>query len=304
LSESARDLLYEEEDFGESQPFTRGNLDRFLRSVRSFPKTTEEIRNFTLAKITREENDDIVIVVSLRAARQRDAWGHLHEVQSPHLLSQSIHSGSHWISTPTSLSKMPWQFLSVPSVGATTLEIEEPIDEKLNDPKLNEEESEFSVASAALMLISDTAKTVRDQNPWSLLTWGTALTGLSYAFGGLTGQLGAAVALAAGFSILKMIEDLKAGRFAPAAWRIAQFPLWMVFISLGAIADKGFFPDTVAHYSPFRELMLVFVMGACFLGSVYAALRLVGLGDRVAIFLVKLKRLIKEELLTENEPAG
>jgi hypothetical protein len=263
-------------------------LYRFVRNVRTFPKTAAEIRDFSYAKLTRED-EEFIVVFSLRtnvqAPSQGLVFGGWYEGDRP-LFSQSVHidwaQGAHWKRS---------YFKNAPTRLTQQLQLVEAPDEQSE-----ENDREITVTAGLGLVLRDSWATVREYTVSWMALWGALVQLVAWLMGGFDGQLKVTTAIVILYVITKALVHLRVGEFGLAFWRVLHFPLWMTLITIGTLGDLSHAESATSM----RKVAMFFVTVWCLGGSTTAVMTLLGL-KRVDHLRKGFKRLIRETFAEEDE---
>jgi hypothetical protein len=121
---------------------------------------------------------------------------------------------------------------------------------------------EFSVYQAIWLAVSEPLRSIRYEKAGTLILGG-ATAAVVWLLGGFTALVISAIALAGLNSIVSVFTDLKEGRFSATRLlsALGQFPVFLLFIALGRLADYGIADERIVVV---RSFMAAIVIAVCF----------------------------------------
>jgi hypothetical protein len=170
-------------------------------------------------------------------------------------------------------------------------------------PVLEDEEKRYSeltdreitVTSGLAFLLSDSWATIRRYTISWVAAWGALVQLVAWLLGGFDAELRVTTALVIIFLLIKALVHLQAGEFGMAFWRILHFPLWMLIIAIGTLADLSHAESAISC----RTISMLFVNSWCIGGSTTTVLKLLGL-KRVEQLRRGIKKLIRETFAEDD----
>jgi len=208
-------------DFETDEPSAQNRQNRlyaFVRHTRTFPKTAAEIKDFSYAKLTRED-EDIVVVLAWGADQVPVVYRSGYGAATP--FSQSVHSNR---ILPTRLISWSSYLKGAPTNLTQQLELVGARAEK-NEESSEENDGEITVTAGLGLLLKDSWSAVREYTVSWMAIWGGLVQLAAWLLGGFDAELKITTAIVILFLVSKALVHFRAGEIGLAFWRILHFPL-------------------------------------------------------------------------------